>query len=106
MNAANRDGETPLIRAATQYEAECAGILIDAGANVNASTKAGTHSADGRDRRTEGLRQHQPRGLLAGIAKLLIARGADVKARDAEGRTALSLAEKRGHRDIIPLLAP
>ena len=38
------------------------------------------------------------------IAKLLIAAGADVNARDAAGNTALALARKRGYLDMVAAL--
>jgi len=36
--------------------------------------------------------------------KLLLENGADVKARDFEGRTALKLAEDNGHKEVVEML--
>jgi ankyrin repeat protein len=104
VNAANLDGETPLIRAATQYEEECAEILLERGANVNSRTQQGRTpliaAIDGpKDFDNTNHLVYSPK-----IARLLIARGADVNARDAAGRTPLLLAVMRGHADIIPVL--
>jgi len=38
------------------------------------------------------------------MAKLLIAQGADVNVRDAQGRSALAWAKQGGHEEIVRLL--
>jgi ankyrin repeat protein len=100
VNAANHDGETPLILAATQYRAEAAELLLDNGADVNAKTKSGRtalmQAIDGpKDFDNTNHVVYSP-----AIAKLLIARGADVNARDAEGNTPLTIATRRGYTDM------
>ena len=39
-----------------------------------------------------------------GVAALLIAKGADVNARDDEGMTALTVASRAGHQALVELL--
>ena len=84
-NAANSRGETALILAATQYEAEGIQLLIEQGANVNAKTETGRtalmQAIDGpKEFDNDKHVVYSPE-----IAKLLIASGADVNARDADG---------------------
>jgi len=38
------------------------------------------------------------------MAKLLITKGADINAKNNQGRTPLDLAEQRGHKEIVELL--
>jgi len=40
----------------------------------------------------------------ADIVELLVAKGADVTAKDRQGRTALTIAERKGHTEIVELL--
>jgi len=104
VNAANRKGETALILAATQYEADAAQLLLQKNANLNRKTKRGRtalmQSIDGPkefDNQKHGV--YSPR-----IANLLIAAGADVNVRDAQGNTALKLAVRRGYADMAAAL--
>jgi ankyrin repeat protein len=104
VNAANHRGETALILAATQHEAEAAQLLLEKGANVNAKTKTGRtalmQAIDGpKDFDNDKHVVYSPE-----IAKLLIAAGADVNARDAGGNTALTLANRRGYLDMAAAL--
>jgi|ThiBio_1000_plan_1041568.scaffolds.fasta_scaffold06313_4 ankyrin repeat protein len=82
-------GHTPLHAAALEGHAEVVGLLIDAGADVNART-SGTkttplHSAAG--------------GGHAEVARLLLEHGADPGAKTVEGNTPRALAERWGHAD-------
>ena len=78
-------GMTPLHWAARAGETECAGLLIDAGAAVDARAKS---------RRTPlQLAAEQDR---AGIVTLLAGRGADLDTQDGKGRTPLHRATYEG----------
>jgi ankyrin repeat protein len=100
VNASNQRGETPLILAATQYEADAAKLLLEKHADVHAKTKnrrtALMQAIDGpKEFDNENHVVYSPQ-----IAKLLIEAGADVNAKDADGNSALSIAKKRGYDDI------
>jgi ankyrin repeat protein len=93
-NVAGGDTYTPLQAAARNGYAEVAQLLIDAGADVNAAS---------------GRYGYTP---LAGAAryghveviKLLLDAGADRETRVDDGRTALQLAQKYGHKDAANVL--
>ena len=38
------------------------------------------------------------------VVKELLARGADTEAKDTKGRTALDIAQRRGHQEVVDLL--
>ena len=85
---------TPLHAAATKGNSEIAGLLIDNGADVEAteefSGKRPLHAAAALGK-TE-------------VAELLIARGADLEARDVKGRVPLILAAIGGHTAAVEQL--
>lgn len=104
VNAANRKGETALILAATQFERPAAQLLLEKGADANAKTKTGrTALMQAIDGPKEFDNEHHV-VYSPEIAKLLIAAGADVNARDVQGNSALSLAKKRGYREMATAL--
>ena len=83
----------PLHAAAAGQRVETARLLLDAGADPNATQAGGftpLHSAA----------QNGNRALV----ELLLSRGADVAARSDDGRTALSLAEQAGRQEVVELL--
>ena len=83
----------PLHAAAAGRRVETARLLLEAGADPNATQVAGfvpLHSAA----------QNGDRALV----ELLLSHGADVNARSEDGRTALALAEKGGHSEVAELL--
>ena len=86
----SRNGVTPLMIAASKGLVEIAEVIIQAGANVNESGDEGwtaLHKAalDQKD---------------AAICDLLMASGINVDLKDKSGKTALQLAEEKGHRDV------
>ena len=92
-NAADADGTSALHWAVHRNDAEIAGLLIRAGANV----------------RTENRYGVQPLMLAAGngsaaIARLLLDAGADAGA-SLNGETALMVASRSGNVDLVALLA-
>ena len=88
-----RDAEELLMLAAGLGHADIVRLMIGAGINVN-----------GR-----GLKQRTP--LMAAayfnrpeVAKVLLAQGADLLARDADGNTALAVAQDKGNDKVAALL--
>jgi ankyrin repeat protein len=104
VNASNRLGETALILAATQFEADCARLLLAKSANVNAKTSRGRtalmQAIDGpKEFDNERHIVYSPQ-----IARVLMDAGADVNARDADGVTALAIALRRGYQEMADAL--
>jgi hypothetical protein len=83
-------GYTPLHLAARGAACDCAALLLDAGADVNADTNS--------------LVTPLHRAASVDVSALLIERGADVDAQDAKGRTPLFLACQAGAADIAEFL--
>jgi len=123
VNARNAVGDTPLHEAERAEHEDIIRLLIDNGADVNVKNNEGLTPADvalGRIRKVVAP--------LTPVAKLLIAKGADIsvvsavhmedldKARelirkgasvnvkDERGRTALHYAAAQGHKDIVEIL--
>ncbi len=83
----------PLHRAAFYGNLEQVQSLLNAGANVNAVDKYGftpLHRAAGNGQ--------------GAVVNLLLERGADMTLATQEGETPLSVAERRDHKEIAPLL--
>lgn len=91
-NTKNHDDNSALMFAIGH--APVAALLIDKGADIN--MKCG-----GDD--TTVLMRAAARGEYR-LAELLLARGAEIDARDKHGRTALQLADQFGHRKLADLL--
>jgi len=95
VKARDKSGNTPLHGAAEAGRREVAELLIAKGADINAKAT------------NEYWTTPLHRAAFAGhkeMVELLIARGADANIRDYRGRTALDLAEQRGHTEIAELL--
>jgi ankyrin repeat protein len=92
--AAPGNGFTALTGAIAGGHRDVVGILLDAGADVNHRYV---------EQRFSPLLAAAADGD-AEIVRMLIAAGADVTARTTDGKTAVSLAESRGHREIAEIL--
>ena len=115
-------GTTPLMWAAAERHAAAVKVLLDAGADVNARTKfvgaANGRGFEGRSPKADGADQ-QPEDFASGwltplmfaaregdleSAKYIVAAGADVNARGADGKNALSLAIFNGNYEVASYL--
>ena len=125
INAKGHGGWTPLMYAALYGDAAAVGLLLDKGANVNAQNEDGAtalmYAIDNVEKTrllldhkaNPNLRSGQGRTALLiavqwpgsyPIAKLLIERGADVKAKLPNGPGALPLAARVGDAALLQLL--
>ena len=95
VNFADGNGITMLGRAALNHEVEMAKMLIDRGADVNVTDKLGmtpllwAAASDFGD---------------PAMIELLVKAGARTDARNKDGLTALELARKYGHLELVPAL--
>ena len=133
VNVRNTDGYTALMSAARSYRVEIVRYLLSVGADPNSTFEDGNsvlHAAVGESP-SQPEAQAECVGLLLrsgadpnsanelGITPLinaawfgcelcareLVDAGADVSHSDAQGRTALSIAEERGHERVVAVLA-
>ena len=91
--AGGTSGYTPLHYAARSGHAECAALLIEARAEVDARTSGGAAALH--------------RAAVAGherICAILLRAGADAMAQDSDGETPLHKAAMRGHVDVARTL--
>lgn len=94
VDVRNNTNATSLIVACSEEAFEVAKLLIQSGANVN----------DGNSQGLTPLHVAAYKGN-AEVARMLVDKGADIDARDSElGVTALDIAQKIGHTNIIQLL--
>jgi uncharacterized protein len=85
---------TPLQSALARRQVECAGVLLDSGADVN-----------GEPGMNWSPLHYCAANGMPDIAKRLLAMGADVHRRNVEGQTALELAELNGNGEVAGLIA-
>jgi len=98
VNAANENGDTPLILAAAFYgNKESAQLLLDKGANVNAANKSGDTALISAVRHDD-----RERFDLHEIVQLLVDRNANLDKKGSDGRTAFELAclGSRSYRNV------
>ncbi|KAF7537673.1 hypothetical protein G7054_g3542 [Neopestalotiopsis clavispora] len=93
VNAADKQGRTPLTWAVRRQDLELAKLLLDCGANAS--------TAD--DKGYTPLIEASRNGSIE-IVRLLLTYGADVSARDKEGETALQAALRCRKADVFSLL--
>jgi uncharacterized protein len=102
------DGATPFMRAAKDADVRVMRFLLDAGADLEARTKAGKTALMYAASRLGGFRGTANRGserdALAAIM-LCLERGADINAADENGQTALHLSVAQAEESVIRLLA-
>jgi ankyrin repeat protein len=125
IEVADKNGLTPLMRATSGHQLEIMRILLDRGADPNTKNKAGDSAlvyaignaeaiallvdkgADVNLRYgTDGitvLMMAAARGEYR-VAETLLKNGAEVNLKSQKGETALSLAQRFGHKQLVNLL--
>ncbi|MBR5950935.1 MAG: ankyrin repeat domain-containing protein [Actinomycetaceae bacterium] len=111
MNTAKEgEGWTPLMNAILFDQLQLAEILLNRGANVNASARKGRMKGKTREGTKEGttaLHIAAEKGY-ANMVQLLLSRGANINAaitsEKQKGQTALMIAAKNGHTEIVRIL--
>ena len=111
VNAKDEES-TPLYWAAYEGQKEIVELLIANGADVNLRSGMIVKTKDGSDGEQMAQKIANDRTPLdmaifrehTEIAELLIAKGADVNARDDDGFTPLHIAAYEGHKEIAELL--
>jgi ankyrin repeat protein len=98
VNAADLDGQTPLMKAALRGWAEVLEALLAAGADVDAADEEGATAL------IRALSVDEDRDAVTRIVQSLLAAGADVQQADDEGQTPLMLAAAYGHVALVRTL--
>jgi ankyrin repeat protein len=93
-NAADREGETALMKASGHGVKESVKVLIEHHADVNRKDVKGRTAL-----------MHAAAGHLSDAIPLLLENGADPNARDSEGKSALDLADKSNNLGAIAMLS-
>jgi ankyrin repeat protein len=93
-------GKGALVYAAAKGFSRIVGALLDAGESVNSRYGYSLTALMWASGHTNEV----PPSDGAKTVSLLLARGADLTARDDRGRTALMIAAQRGHKHIVELL--
>lgn len=100
-NAADGHGSTPLYSASWAKSPTCCRLLLEAGAKTNPIPPRGTRPSTALANCCEIF---GPTEVPLVIAQMLIDFGADVDARNADGRTALQILARRDNIDLMHLL--
>ena len=103
-NLADYTGSTPLMPAAKSGYVKIVRILLDHDAHVNVIDDADQDNVAIGERAGMTPLIYAARGGHAEIVRLLLARGADRRFRTADGDTAVDVARRNGHDDIVSLL--
>jgi ankyrin repeat protein len=114
VNARTDDGQTALMFASSNDHKDVVQLLIDKGADVNAKTTAQIITAmrfGGNFSGTAEIYSVGTRALVfaathghAEVVQLLLAKGANVNAKDETGYTALINASAYGHKEVVQLM--
>ena len=119
IESTNENWYTPLIMAAKMNRQDILELLVNRGANINATSKSGNYTLyaavnNGNVNMSRYLLDHGAkvrRSLFIAVddgnlemCKLLIERGADVNTRDARSYNVLMIASGKGNLEIVKLL--
>lgn len=100
INQANAGGETPLMKAAFEGYADICAMLLESGAETDIRDNAGQdalrHAVKGMLGVAHRSAAPPPRGDYERIIQLLIDKGADMNAQDAEGDTLAAVISRSG----------
>ena len=97
VNAQDKAGESVLMAAINAGRAERVRFLLEKGADVNA--KAGPKAVFGMTALMSAAHWGQ-----VDVVKMLLVKGADVNAKGYRGETALTIASKNKHQEVVELL--
>jgi serine/threonine-protein phosphatase 6 regulatory ankyrin repeat subunit B len=114
VNARTDDGQTALMFASSNGHKDVVQLLVDKGADVNAKTTAQIITAmqfGGNFSGTAEIYSVGSRALVFAathghteVVQLLLAKGANVNAKDETGYTALINASAYGHKEVVQLM--
>lgn len=99
VNLADDSGRTALINAVQHSTVETVRLLLDQGSNVNHQTELG-HSP----LMHVPFNNYPPTDCVE-LAGLLIENGADIRATDKTGKTALDFAKSKSREDLFEILS-
>ena len=95
VSAKNRDGMSPLHRAAVKNYPDIATVLLDSGAAIDQIDERGWTA----------LHVASMSGSTE-VARLLLDTGADAERKDKLGRTAMHWAKRQNHEGVVEALSP